>query len=381
VTTPTPAPLAVAADLRVDGASIVVYRLYDVGYAIQLDRALDLLASSAPERVRPVRGEAQAIQIPNPPITIILGHEQVALDDRTVSVEVSARVFDFGALSLRLRLDPSEPMRWDAYTALGNAVDRSAALTPVFTHHLRLLTERIAPSVERPAIAAQTEDYIVYRVARLSHPDGTPARPELLRDEDVAPLLLNESRPLSESARRELLPHRFSYYPDDLAILTWDNALIVEPRTHDTDVQFLLEFANAQLLELRYYDALLDAELPRMYDRAAALRAGSRGVFRRRFAPLLAELQSQVADSTEIVERVENALKLTDDVYLARVYSAALEIFRARAWRAGIDRKLSIVRETYEMLNGESQAARAEALEIIIVLLIVGELVLGILHR
>jgi uncharacterized Rmd1/YagE family protein len=78
---------------------------------------------------------------------------------------------------------------------------------------------------------------------------------------------------------------------------------------------------------------------------------------------------------------VENALKLTDDVYLARVYSAALEIFRARAWRAGIDRKLSIVRETYEMLNGESQAARAEALEIIIVLLIVGELVLGILHR
>jgi hypothetical protein len=37
-------------------------------------------------------------------------------------------------------------------------------------------------------------------------------------------------------------------------------------------VQFLLEFANAQLLELRYYDALLDAELPRMYDRVEALR-------------------------------------------------------------------------------------------------------------
>ena len=66
-------------------------------------------------------------------------------------------------------------MRWDAYTALGNAVDRSAALAPVFAHHLRLLTERIAPSVERPAVAAQTEDYIVYRVARLSRPDGTPA--------------------------------------------------------------------------------------------------------------------------------------------------------------------------------------------------------------
>jgi len=49
----------------------------------------------------------------------------------------------------------------------------------------------------------------------------------------------------------ELLPHRFSYYTDDLTILTWDNALVVEPSPGDTDVQYILEFANAQLLELR----------------------------------------------------------------------------------------------------------------------------------
>ena len=200
--------------------------------------------------------------------------------------------------------------------------------------------------------------------------------PHRLRDDDVAHLLLNETRPLSAAARRELLPHRFAYYEDDLAILTWENALVVEPRADDADVQFILEFANAQLLELRYYDALLDAELPRMYDRIAA-RRGNGSLLRNRYAGLLAALQAQVADSTEIVERVENALKVTDDVYLARVYSAALEIFRARAWRAGIDRKLSIVRETYGMLSGEAQAARAEALEIAIVVLIVLEIVLA----
>ena len=63
------------------------------------------------------------------------------------------------------------------------------------------------------------------------------------------------------------------------------------------------------------------------------------------------------------------------------MYTAALEIFRARAWRAGIDRKLGIIRQTYEMLNGESQAARAEALEFAIVLLIVAELVMGLMRR
>jgi uncharacterized Rmd1/YagE family protein len=64
-------------------------------------------------------------------------------------------------------------------------------------------------------------------------------------------------------------------------------------------------------------------------------------------------------------------------VYLARVYSAALELFRGRAWRAGIDRKLAILRDTYTMLNSEAQAARSETLEMAIVLLIVGEIVMA----
>jgi uncharacterized Rmd1/YagE family protein len=65
-------------------------------------------------------------------------------------------------------------------------------------------------------------------------------------------------------------------------------------------------------------------------------------------------------------------------VYLARVYSAALELFRGRTWRAGIDRKLAILRDTYAMLNGETQAARSETLEIAIVLLIVLEVIMGL---
>jgi hypothetical protein len=368
-----------SAELRVDGSAIV-YRLFDVAYEIRLDQALDLLASSAPARVRPLRGEAQALQIPNPPISVILGHENVAVDGTRYDIEVSARVFDFGVVSLRLRFDAPALTPWRDFTALGNAIDVRTDLTPVFEQHLRLLTERIQPAVERPLIARQTEDYIVYRLTRLVDGQGERLDTAVLSDEDVVPLLLNESRPLSRDARRELLPHRFSYYADDLAILTWDNALIVEPQPHDTDVQFILEFANAQLLELRYYDAVLDAELPRMYDRIAAARpGGARTMFARRYAALLGDMQAMVADSTELVERAENSLKVTDDVYLARIYSSALEIFRARAWRAGIDRKLGIIRDTYAMLNGEAQAARAEALEIIIVVLILFEVVMALI--
>ena len=371
-----------ADSLRVDGDA-VVYRLFDVGYEIALDRVLEQLATQAPARVRPVRGEAQALQIPNPPITVILGTEDVVLGGERLTVEVSARIFDFGVVSLRARVPAPPDSSWHGFLDFGERLDAADVIPSLLDGHLRSLVERLRDCIERPAVAQQTEDYIVYRVARLRDPQGLPVSPSMLHDALVSPLLLNDRRALSADALRELLTHRFSYTADDLAILTWDNALIVDPSLVDTDVQFILEFANAQLLELRFYDATLDAELPRMYDRIEAARPGSRGLalFSRRYAPLLAELQRTVADSTELVERVENALKVTDDVYLARIYASALELFRGRTWRAGIDRKLAIIRETYSMLNDEQQSARSEALEVAIVLLIVLELLLAIFRH
>ena len=375
-------PVVSADALRVDGDAIV-YRLFDVGYEISLDRVLELLATQAPERVRPVRGEAQALQIPNPPITVILGTEDVVVAGDRMTLEVSARIFDFGVVSMRARVPAPPGITWAGFIGFGEVLDTAAVIPTLLEAHVRSLTERIRSCIDRPAIAVQTEDYIVYRVARLTDVQGVSALPSVLHDSLLSPLLLNDRRALSADAMRELLPHRFSYTSEDLAILTWDNALIVDASLVDTDVQFILEFANAQLLELRFYDATLDAELPRMYDRIEATRPGVRGLalFSRRYAPLLAELQRTVADSTELVERVENALKVTDDVYLARIYAAALELFRGRTWRAGIDRKLAIIRETYSMLNDEQQSARSEALEVAIVLLIVLELLLAIFRH
>jgi hypothetical protein len=163
-------------------------------------------------------------------------------------------------------------------------------------------------------------------------------------------------------------------------VLTWASALVVEPVVEDTDVQYVLEFANAQLLELRWYDAVLDSEVPAIQSRFRQARQGFH-LLGRRYSRLLESLQTRVADSVELIERVENSLKVTDDVYLARVYAGALEEFRERTWRSGIERKIAIVRGTYDMLNSESLVRRSETLEIIIVLLIAFEIGLALLRR
>jgi hypothetical protein len=224
------------------------------------------------------------------------------------------------------------------------------------------------------------EDYTVWRFTRLRE-GGAATTPARLDDSALAALLLGESRPLTEDARSHLLSRRFSYTDQDLTVLSWDAALVAEPLVGDQDVEFLLEFANAQLLELRVYDAYLDAELPQLYDRALMARRGTTALLVRRFENVLAGLHTMVADTTEVVERVENGLKVTNDVYLARIYQAALTLFREEAWRNGLARKLQIFRDTYAMLNDEAQTARGNMLEVIIILLIVTEVVLGLLRH
>jgi hypothetical protein len=124
---------------------------------------------------------------------------------------------------------------------------------------------------------------------------------------DLVPLLSGEHLPLSAQARAEILKRRFSYYADDLVVLTWDRAFICEPRG-DTDVADVLEVANAQLLELRYYDELLDTELPRMYDLVEEAQRIGHVLASRRFADLARRLYILVAEVTKVREKIDNAL-------------------------------------------------------------------------
>lgn len=360
---------------RVSG-SASAYRLVDVGYGIDLDRVSAVLGDGARERARPSRAHAELIEIRNPPVLARLGTRRLEIGSGTVDVDVTAHLFDFGVCSLRLRAATPERITWNEFVDFGRAFDQSPAVQSAVEAEVLALVAKITPAVDRPALAEIHEDYTVFRVDRLASADGAPVTPSPFANADLVGLLSAEAAPLSLEAQNDLLSRRFSYFADDLVVLTWDSALVVEPDRADQDVEYVLEFANAQLLELRVYDAMLDAELPVLYDRIEARRR--RPFPTRRFRPLLAELQTRVAEITEIVERADNGFKVVNDVYLARVYLSALEVFRDQAWRRGIDRKLGIFRDTYSMLNGEAQATRSELLEVMIILLFIADIVLSL---
>jgi hypothetical protein len=374
-TAATPPSLDVAAGY------ILAYRLFDVAYAIDLGKAEETWARTVrtgSSRGRLTTTPPKAIAFGVPPVALSLGIITLPLPDEPLQVIATARLYDFGVVSIALRA-PVVDLSWDAFSRRLNAIDGAVGLVPasaLWTDLLDRVRQGVGDALVRPIPSTLEEDYLVGVANAFGENITAEALVERL---DMVPLLSGEQRPLSEGARRDLLRHRYSYYTDDLVVLTWDRAFVYEPRG-DSDVIDVLEVANAQLLEMRYYDELLDAELPRMYDLVEATRRRWALPGARRFADLARRLYTMVAEVTELTEKVDNALQVTEDVYLARIYAAALELFRVPTVSAAVDRKLSIIRDTYTALYDEAHSSRSEVLEIVILVLIAVEIVLAIVR-
>ncbi|MEA2777405.1 MAG: hypothetical protein QOF90_2811 [Acetobacteraceae bacterium] len=370
-----------ASALDVSVGYILAYRLFDVAYAIDLAKAEDTWARTVrtgSSRGRLTTTPPKAISFGVPPVALGLGTVALALPEGAVQANATARLFDFGVVSLALRVTVTD-LSWAIFSQRLNAVDQAVGLAPasaLWTELLDRVRQGVGDALIRPIPSTLEEDYLVGVANAFSEKITADA---LVARIDLIPLLSGELRPLSQGARQDLLRHRYSYYTDDMVVLTWDRAFIYEPRG-DTDVTDVLEVANAQLLEMRYYDELLDAELPRMYDLVEAARRRWALPGARRFADLARRLYTMVAEVTELTEKVDNALQVTEDVYLARIYAAALELSRVSTVSAAVDRKLSIIRGTYSALYDEASSSRSSLLEIIIVVLIAVEIVLAVIR-
>ncbi len=367
--------------LRVVAGAVIASRLFDVADSIDLTKSERLWAAQARPagmRSRLTFTSPKAVAFGVPPLELTLAPVDVVLDGVAVRTEATARLYDFGVVRLALQV-AADDLAWPDFSRRVFAIDAAVgpeAETSVWNDLLGQISAIFADAMLRPAPSLLEEDYLIGMVQAF---DAAPTAEELPRLIDLVPLLSGESRPLSNDVRRELFRHSFSYYEDDLAVLTWDRAFVYDPRG-DSDVLDVLDIANAQLLEMRYYQRLLDAELPRMYDSVEAMRRTSRLFGTRRFANLARRLYTLVGEVTELREKLDNALQITEGVYLARVYAAALDLFRVPEVSAAVDRKLATIRDTYAALYDEASAARGALMEAVIVVLIMVEIVLAVLH-
>jgi hypothetical protein len=352
-------------------------QLYELGDEIELAVVPNCIAKPAERRQMSVHvRQAESIQIAHPPLQFKLEELSLTLAGLSLAGTLRTSIYDLGAIALTLEIPLPRSITWTTVAQLmGTFQTSSEALQEEFLAAIEALEKVLAPALKKPHRPSIVEDYTILVVERFTEPADVAT---LAEHPLVWAALLGEKRPLCQNAAGLLT--QMSYYPDDLALLSWNGALLIEPDPLAAATAVaLIEFANIELLLMRSYDAALDGELPLLYRQLPKEKPRFAFPLVRRYSRLLHDVQRLVAEFTEVTERVDNALKVTDDVYWNRFYSAILSVLRVDVWRSGVEHKLTLLRETYTMLHDEADAERATALEWTIVFLILFEIIMALL--
>lgn len=359
--------------------TLILSQLYEIGDEIDLSRASISIAKPTARRQMLVHvRQAESIQIAQYPVQVELGEYPVVLSDYSFSGLLQVNIYDLGAIAFSLHIPLSSPTSWTMVAQLmGTVQNLPDSIQSLFLKTLDDLEKVIYSAIAKPCRSPLVEEYSILVVEQLA----AEIEVSLLSENPfVWAALLGEKQPLSHRAKQ--LIAQMSYYPEDLALLSWNGALLIEPDPLAAQTAIaLIEFANVELLLMRSYDAELDEQLPRMYRQLPKEPPRFALPLVSRYSRLLHDVQRLIAEFTEVTERVDNALKVTDDVYWNRFYSSLLNVLRVDVWRSGVEHKLALLRETYKMLHDEADTERATALEWAIVLLIVLEIILAVLRH
>lgn len=356
----------------------VVYQfVYDTGGEIDLDRVGDLLnAHPAFEPLEITKTAPKWVELPKP---LVVRFPEIVRPTNLgpLSFRLEARLYRVGAIGFSLRL-PIEVATLSDLLPYGNLRHRTPTgdldLESIVRAFYDEMMRGLAPAIVEPyEVTIDPENYVVYAIT--SVPGGVEAA--LLKERRaLAGLLAGEADParLAEEEVEDNLRFWYRYYENDLVVVDWDYAVVVEPTGKYGDLLTLFELVNVQLLELRVYDRVLDRILDKSYDDLKRFYA--RGGLFHSARDLQQTLSDVNLDLQRVTDAVDNIGKIFGDWYFAKVYAGAAERFHLADWELSVRDKLNTVSRLYELATHEVEHRRAMVLEGAIVLLFVLDLVL-----
>ncbi len=357
--------------MRIRSATITALYLFDVAEHVDLGRLQELAGGRSTARIASkssASGPAY-LQYQVPPVVLDADGGIGAIDG---FVTTRVKVFDYGVVSLAL----ARPFAgdWASLVAAASDYIENPALEARAQEAVRALTSRCGRALTKLRTTWLSEDYLIVAVHEI---DGAPAADALLASngQQIAQLLRGEGQALSAQEQEEILRNRMSYFATDLVVPTWNAAFVYDTEAGTAPAVELFEFANSQLLEFRYYDGLLDAELARIYP--ALQRTGWwRNLFGGGSVKAANQLHSLFIEVNEITDRTENALKIVGDIYAARVFNLAAARLGLARWKQSVEDKLDTLDDVYRFVVEQVSISRGQFLELTVVLILILELIL-----
>ena len=351
--------------------SLRAFFLFDIAEEIDLPLLRRMLGATPSKREPAFRQPApEYVRFERPPV---VEHAGVCATDSGTALEAKIRYFDYGVASVELRMPFTAT--WDGLVRLANKWILSPELEASAGRTLRARLAAVGECLKKPHTNWIAEDFYVIQVDPIAGGGGSAtAADELVRDHgpEIAQIVRGEDTALAPAECREVLQSSMSYYPADLLVVGWVAAFVYDtPPAASTTIE-LLEYANSQLLEFRYYDEVLTRVLADVYRQLDK----KRGVWGRwKLAREAENLNTLRLDYRELAERTDNAIKFLSDMFYARTYRLAAARIGVNDYRDLVTDKLSTARDLYESMVNEFHQSRAFFLELMVVIILIIEIV------
>lgn len=287
--------------------------------------------------------------------------------------EGRTKYYDYGVISIELEL----PFQcdWHSLVLLSSHWSGSAELEIRATELLHAALIRITHALVKPFENWLREDYYIIQLGEIFGEDGrTLATADLLtlHPQEVAQLVRGESVALSDAERQEVLQSSISYSQTDLLVVGWTGALVYGSSDGATATIQLLEYANTQLLEFRYYDSLLTGLLNDVY---RSLEPKRSLLMAWRLSQEAARVNTIRLDVMELTEKVDNTIKFLSDMFYARLYGLIAAKVGVPDYRRLVDQKLRTAGELYRFMVDQFNQSRSFVLELAVVIILIIDLI------
>ena len=353
---------------------ILIYRVFDIGKDVNLEATQRVFEATA-QRFR-LNRTSKAMIINNAPLSLSVESSRYDALGHLMDLEITAKIWHFGALSITLALTLPEKIDWNRVIELGNFLENDFKLHTIAKNRAEQIVQSMDPERSASIDWETYEDYICYFFSRVEGCEKNAH--DIYEKYDVFRLVLSENnQTLSEQIKKTILDSTFQYSQDDLAIIDWNSALIVEP-SGTSDIPDVIEFSLCQLLEMRHYDDLLDEKLTYLY---SALEKKNFSMFQNNYSRLSREAAQIYLEISDTVESVENSMKVVGDFYLAKIFRAASQRLRFADWRDSVNQKLENLAQVSRLFVAEANEKRNQLLEVIIIVLIAFEIVQALLTQ
>ena len=351
--------------------SFWVLVLFDVSEEIDLDQVHRILgiakAGRGPSFKHPTPGY---VRFERPPVIQPI---EMALLESGELLSGQIKFFDYGVISVLLELKVDAD--WDALINLSSRWINEPDIDKRAAKLVRQRADAVQQALINPHPEWLSEEYFIMHVHGLTDADGQPAAAaDLLLSHGgrIAQIVRGELSPLSPGERQEVLHSSMSYYPADLLVAGWTAAFIYDTPDGAAPAIQLLEYANTQLLEFRYYDAALTRVLANVYRQ---IERKNRFLHRWGLAAEANQLNTIRLDVTELTERMDNSIKFLSDMFYARAYRVAAGKIGVTDYRNLVDEKLRTAAELYHSMVNEFHQARAFVLEFMVVAILIIDLI------